>query len=120
MRLIHSVASDSVLRELGKHAPPGTEVLVEVNIAGEEGKSGIAPGELDEFIERCPVVVGGPDDDAAAGDRPRGEPPLVRGAAPSSRGRAAWRACRWARRRTTSSPSEEGATIVRIGTSLYG
>ena len=35
------------------------EVLVEVNVAGEEGKSGVAPAELDAFLERCPVPVAG-------------------------------------------------------------
>ena len=39
VRWIHSVASDSALRELGKHGTPETEVLVEVNIAGEPDKS---------------------------------------------------------------------------------
>ena len=51
--LIHSVASDSALRQLEKHAAPETEVLVEVNVAGDEGKAGIAPGE------RAPVRVTG-------------------------------------------------------------
>jgi uncharacterized pyridoxal phosphate-containing UPF0001 family protein len=59
VRWIHSVASDSVLRELGRHAPAETEVLVEVNVAGEEGKSGIAPAQLPDFLERCPVTVVG-------------------------------------------------------------
>jgi uncharacterized pyridoxal phosphate-containing UPF0001 family protein len=58
-RLVHSVATDSVLRELGKHGSAETEVLVEVNIAEEEGKGGVAPADLAAFIERCPVRVGG-------------------------------------------------------------
>ena len=58
-RLIHSVATDSVLAQLGSHGSPETEVLVEVNIAGEEGKGGVAPAELADFIARCPVRVGG-------------------------------------------------------------
>ena len=64
VRLIHSVASDSVLEQLGRHGGPDTEVLVEVNLSGEEEKGGIAPEALDEFIERCPVQGLGPDDDA--------------------------------------------------------
>jgi len=55
---IHSVGSDSVLRRLERHRDlvrPGLEILVEVNVAGEEGKSGIAPGELPGFLERCPI-----------------------------------------------------------------
>src|SRR3712207_7711577 len=50
-------ASDSALRQLGKH--PAGEVLVEVNVAGEEGKAGVAPAELGAFVERCPVPVTG-------------------------------------------------------------
>jgi pyridoxal phosphate enzyme (YggS family) len=55
--LIHSLASDSALAQLEKH--PAPEVLVQVNVAGEEGKAGIAPAELRDFIARCPVPVGG-------------------------------------------------------------
>ena len=31
-------------------------MLVEVNVAGEEAKSGVAPAELDDFLDRCRVV----------------------------------------------------------------
>jgi uncharacterized pyridoxal phosphate-containing UPF0001 family protein len=55
VRYIHSVASDSALTQLGRHGTPDTEVLIEVNVAGEEGKAGIAPSELDDFLARCPV-----------------------------------------------------------------
>ncbi len=58
-RLIHSVASDSVLAQLERHGTPETRVLVQVNIAGEEAKDGIGPDELPEFIARCPVEVVG-------------------------------------------------------------
>jgi PLP dependent protein len=59
VRLIHSVASESVLEQLGRHGGPDTEVLVEVNLSGEPEKGGIPPEELDAFIERCPVRVSG-------------------------------------------------------------
>ena len=55
--LIHSLASLSALKKLESH--PAREVLIEVNLAAEEGKEGIEPGDLDEFIERCPVPVTG-------------------------------------------------------------
>jgi uncharacterized pyridoxal phosphate-containing UPF0001 family protein len=58
-RLVHSVATDSVLDQLGRHGDPETEILVEVNIAEEEGKGGVSPAELPAFIERCPVTVVG-------------------------------------------------------------
>jgi PLP dependent protein len=59
VRLIHSVATESVLEQLGRHGDAGTEVLIEVNLSGEEEKGGIEPSALDEFIERCPVKVSG-------------------------------------------------------------
>lgn len=58
-RLVHSVATDSALTQLERHARPEAEVLVEVNVSGEEGKGGVDPGELSAFIERCPVQVAG-------------------------------------------------------------
>jgi PLP dependent protein len=59
VRYIHSVASDSVLEQLGKHGSADTRVLIEVNVASDASKSGIAPGDLGAFIERCPVTVAG-------------------------------------------------------------
>src|ERR1700749_3977328 len=59
VRLIHSVATDSVLEQLGRHGTRETEVLVEVNIAEEEEKGGVPPADLSEFIARCPVRVSG-------------------------------------------------------------
>ena len=78
VELIHSVASDSALRRLGQHGTPETQVLVEVDVAGEEAKAGIAPAELGEFIARCPVTVAGPDDDAAVHRGPGGQPAALR------------------------------------------
>src|SRR3954462_3253192 len=57
VRLIHSVASESAVRKLEEH--PAKEVLVQVNVAGEEGKAGIEPAELGDFIAGCPVPVTG-------------------------------------------------------------
>ena len=118
VRLIHSVASDSALEQLGRHGGPGTEVLVEVNVAGEEGKGGVAPAELGSFIERCPVTRLGADDDAAFHGEPGGLAPLFR---PSRRAR---RRARLERLSMGTSQDyavavREGATIVRLGTILY-
>jgi uncharacterized pyridoxal phosphate-containing UPF0001 family protein len=118
VELIHSVASDSVLRELGRHAPAGFEILVEVNVSGEQGKAGIAPRELDAFIARSPVTVAGL----------MTMPPL---SADPERSRAHFAAlAALARERGLATLSmgtsqdfevavEEGATIVRIGTILF-
>ena len=118
VRYIHSVASDSALRELGKHGGPDARVLVEVNIAGEEGKAGIAPAELPAFLERCPVEVVGlmtmPPHAAEPEDSRRWFAAL--------RELAAQHGLRELSMGTTQDyavAAQEGATIVRIGSRLY-
>ncbi|HMJ35506.1 MAG TPA: YggS family pyridoxal phosphate-dependent enzyme [Baekduia sp.] len=130
VRLIHSVGSESVVRELGRYAggrdaggrDTGTRVLVEVNIAGEEGKSGIAPEALDDFIAQC-REVGGVE---VAGLMTM--PPLAQRAEDSRRWFAALAelaAARGLPERSMGTTQdfavavEEGATIVRVGTKLY-
>ena len=117
--LIHSVASDSALRQLERHGTPETEILVEVNVAGDEGKAGIAPDELGPFIERAPVRVTGL----------MTMPPFSEVAEDSRRHFAALRELADSHGLTRLSMGtsqdfgvavEEGATIVRVGTRLYG
>ena len=117
VRLIHSVCTDSVLEQLARHAPPQLRVLVEVNVAGEEGKDGVAVGDLDAFLERCPVPVSGL----------MTMPPLAREPQDSRRWFAELRELAAARDLPERSMGttqdheiavEEGATIVRIGTKL--
>ena len=118
VELIHSVASDSALRQLGRHGTPSTEVLVEVNTAGEEGKAGIAPGELGAFIERCPVTVTGLMTMPPATDDPEASRPHFA----ALRELAAEHGLRELSMGTSQDfrvAAEEGATIVRLGTSLY-
>jgi uncharacterized pyridoxal phosphate-containing UPF0001 family protein len=50
--LVHSLSSDSAARRLTVPA------LLEVNLSGEETKSGVAPGEVGPYVERYPVVRG--------------------------------------------------------------
>jgi len=51
VRLIHSVESESVMRQIERHAGAPVRVLLEVNVAGEQSKHGVAPGEADRFLE---------------------------------------------------------------------
>jgi PLP dependent protein len=121
VRLIHSVASDSALRELARlqaQALPGLEILIEVNVAGEPGKPGISPVELDGFIERSPVPVAGL----------MTMPPYATDPEDSRRWFRALRELADERglKRLSMGTSQdyrvavqEGASIVRIGTRLY-
>jgi pyridoxal phosphate enzyme (YggS family) len=118
VELIHSVASESALRQLERHGTPDTEVLLEVNVAREEGKAGIAPEELGAFIERCPVrVVGLMTMPPFAADPEESRPHFA-----ALRELAAEHGLRELSMGTSQDyrvAAEEGATIVRIGTSLY-
>jgi uncharacterized pyridoxal phosphate-containing UPF0001 family protein len=118
VRWIHSVGSDSALKELGRHGTEQTEVLVEVNIAGEEGKSGIAPEALGAFIERCPVTVVGLMTMPPLADRPEDSRRWFAALAQL----AADHGLRELSMGTTQDfavAAQEGATIIRIGTRLY-
>jgi PLP dependent protein len=116
VRLIHSLASESAMRRLEEH--PAKEVLIQVNVAREEGKAGIDPGELGDFIARCPVPVTGlmtmpPFVDRAEDNRRHfarlaelaGEHGLARLSMGTTQDYVAAVA--------------EGATIVRLGSVLY-
>lgn len=118
VRWIHSIGSDSVIRELGKHATPETEVLIEINIAAEEGKSGFAPQQLPDVLARLPC--------AAVGLMTM--PPLAHDPEDSRRWFAALAelAAEHGLRQLSMGTSQdyavaaqEGATIVRIGTKLF-
>jgi uncharacterized pyridoxal phosphate-containing UPF0001 family protein len=118
VRLIHSVASESALAQLERHGTQETEILIEVDLAGEESKGGIRPDALPAFIEACPVRVGGlmtmpPFSEDPEASRPyfarlaelAGEHGLARLSMGTSQD---WRVA-----------VEEGATIIRLGTALY-
>ncbi len=49
--LIHSVDRKSVMKKLHKRSDERADVLLQVNIAGQETKSGVAPDELLELVE---------------------------------------------------------------------
>jgi len=117
-RLVHSVATDSVLAQLEKHGGPETEVLIEVNVSGEEGKGGMEPAGLPAFVERCPVRVGGlmtmpPYSEDPERSRPYfarlAELAAANGLERLSMGTSQdWRVA-----------IEEGATIIRLGHALF-
>ncbi len=121
VRMIHSIASESALRELERHsalAQPGLRILIEVNVAGEANKAGVAADDLDAFIARSPLPVAGL----------MTMPPFSDDPEQSRRWFAALRELADERGLEQLSMGtsqdylvavEEGATIVRIGTKLY-
>jgi uncharacterized pyridoxal phosphate-containing UPF0001 family protein len=120
-RLIHSVGSASALAQLERHANAGTRILLEVNVAQEEGKSGLLPADLPAMLEDARVkglTVSGL----------MTMPPL----APDAEGNRRWfaalaelagthglRELSMGTSQDYRVAAEEGATIVRIGSSLY-
>jgi len=109
--LVHSVGSDSAARRVEIPA------LLEVNLAGEEAKSGVAPEEVESFRERFPLICGlmtmPPLADDPEASRPsfqrlrelaeaHGLPDLSMGTSQDYRVAA-----------------EEGATYVRVGSTIF-
>jgi len=118
VELIHSVSSDSALAQLERHGTPETEVLVQVDVAGEETKAGIAPPELGAFIARCPVTVSGLMTMPPFAEDPEESRPVFA----ALRALAAEHGLHHRSMGTSQDyrvAAQEGATIVRIGTSLY-
>jgi PLP dependent protein len=116
VRLIHSIASESALRRLEQ--TPAREVLIEVNVAGEDAKEGVEPSELARYIERCPCPVTGL----------MTMPPFTERPEDSRRhfARLAELAGEHGLERLSMGTTqdyevavEEGATIVRLGSVLY-
>jgi PLP dependent protein len=120
VRWIHSVASDSALKELGKHAGgrDDIQVLVEVNVARDEGKSGVLPEELDGFLERCPVKVVGLMTMPPLTERPEDSRRWFAALAQLA-GERGLRELSMGTSQDYAVAAQEGATIVRLGTSLY-
>lgn len=114
--LIHSLCTESALERLRK-AGSQVDALVQVNVAGEADKEGVAPDQLGAFIERCPVnVVGLSTMPPLTDDPERSRRHFARlaelagehGLGQLSMGTSQdWRVA-----------AEEGATIVRLGTTL--
>lgn len=118
VRYIHSVASDSALAQLAKHGSERTRILVEVNVAGDPGKSGVSPAELPAFLERCPVTVAG----LMTMPPLAGEPERNRRHFAALRELAETHGLRELSMGTSQDygvAAEEGATIIRLGSLLY-
>jgi pyridoxal phosphate enzyme (YggS family) len=110
--LVHSLSSESAARRLEVPA------LIEVNLSGEESKSGVPEAELDALLAAYPKVQGLMTMPPAAND-PEASRPYFR----RLRELASERGLGELSMGTSQDYAvavEEGATLVRIGSVLYG
>jgi uncharacterized pyridoxal phosphate-containing UPF0001 family protein len=110
--LVHSLSSESAAKRLEIPA------LVEVNLSGEETKSGVTEAELDDLLALYPDVRGLMTMPPETAD-PEASRPYFR----RLRALAAERDLNELSIGTTQDyrvAAEEGATLIRIGSALYG
>jgi uncharacterized pyridoxal phosphate-containing UPF0001 family protein len=109
--LIHSLSTDTAARRLTVPA------LLEVNLSGEDTKSGVAPAVVGEYVERYPLVRGLMTMPPLADDPDRSREWFGRlrrlaeehGLSELSMGTSQdWRVA-----------VEEGATLIRVGSELF-
>lgn len=118
VRYIHSLASESALTQLEKHDARGTQVFIEVNVAGDPDKSGIAPSQLASFIARCPVTVAGlMTMPPSAQDPERSRPAFT--ALRELAGEHGLGELSMGTSQDYRVALEEGATIIRLGSGLF-
>jgi pyridoxal phosphate enzyme (YggS family) len=114
--LVHSLDSLSAAKRLTAPA------LVEVNLAGEETKSGVPPGDLSSFLEEARalgVEVRGLMTMPPQADEPEASRPYFR----ALRELAAKHGLEQLSMGTSQDyhvAAEEGATLVRVGSVLFG
>src|SRR5262245_24841343 len=109
--LVHSLGSDSAARRLSVPA------LLEVNLSGEESKSGVTPDEVGEYVARYPLIRGlmtmPPLADESEASRPYfrclRELATAHGLSELSMGTS----------QDYAVAVEEGATLVRVGATIF-
>jgi len=131
VRLVHAVHSESVAQQIDARAQTAQDVLVEVNVARDPAKFGVLPAELDGFLELLATLTH---------VRVRGLMTMPAFATDPEASRAAFAELRELAAAATERHGaphgfdvlsmgtsqdylvavEEGATIVRLGSALYG
>jgi PLP dependent protein len=114
--LVHSLASVSAAKRLTVPA------LVEVNVSGEESKSGVAPDELDSFlaeVRELGVEVRGFMTMPPFAEDPEASRPYFRRLRELAEGHDL-RELSMGTSQDYRVAAEEGATVVRLGAALFG
>jgi pyridoxal phosphate enzyme (YggS family) len=111
--LVHSLDSESTAKRLEVPA------LVQVNLAGEESKSGIPPDELEAFLAACPAEVRGLSTMPPLADDPEESRPYFRSLRELAE-RFGLKDLSMGTSQDYRVAADEGATFVRVGSVLYG
>ena len=131
VRLIHAIDSLSACRQVQERARGATACLLQVNLAGESSKAGLDPSQVDAFLQEVAaldrvVFHGLMTMPPIAADAEQARPWFsalreLRGRlAPAWEGRHEFRELSMGTSQDYAVAAEEGATIVRVGSVLYG
>jgi PLP dependent protein len=110
--LVHSLDSESAARRLEIPA------LVQVNLGGEQTKSGVQPQQLEQFLADCPAEIVGLSTMPPLADDPEESRPYFRRLRELAEGHGLAQLSMG----TTQDylvAAEEGATLVRVGALLF-
>lgn len=134
--LVHSVDRRSVMKQLNKRCESPVDVLLQINIAGQDSKSGVAPDELTDLLETTlefpnlrlrglmtlPPHVDDPEDNRPRFARMRELFDRAREwlEASDERDASIFEHLSMGMTNDFEVAIEEGATIVRLGTALFG
>jgi len=110
--LVHSLDSESAAQRLEIPA------LVQVNLSGEDTKSGVEPGELEAFLARCPVEVRGLSTMPPLAREPEASRPYF-GRLRELANALGLRELSMGTTQDYRVAAEEGATLVRVGSALW-
>jgi pyridoxal phosphate enzyme (YggS family) len=130
VRLIHSVESQSVLKQIERHAIGRRRVLLEVNVSGEQSKYGLAPEAVDSFVAAAAAYpnvgfAGLMTMPPLAADPELARPYFSALRELGERLRSSWRGehefdtLSMGTSQDFEVAIEEGATVVRVGAVLY-
>jgi pyridoxal phosphate enzyme (YggS family) len=123
--VIHSVDNIELGRALGRHAETRQQpvhVLIEVNLGGEETKSGVGPAALPDLIAALSEIPG-LDVDGLMTMPPPGSPESARPffrRLRNLRDQLGLRELSMGMTADFEVAVEEGATMVRVGTAIFG
>jgi PLP dependent protein len=133
VRLIHALDSQSACEQLDRRRQPRATVdcLLQVNIASEDTKSGVAPAAVDAFLEAIEPLAGVRFHGLMTMPPAVADPELARPwfsalrdlrdrLAPIWEGRHEFTHLSMGTSQDFAVAAQEGATIVRVGGVLYG